>query len=296
MGPRLGPVGWLRWGWRQLTSMRTALFLLLPARAGRDSGQCPARSVPPTRSRSTAGSPRIPGPVRPSTSWACSTSSDRPWFAAIYILLFLSLIGCVLPRTAAHGAPCAPRPRRRPAASIGSRRHGAGSPTTRDVLASAAARAARAAVAGHARRRGVAGRREGVHPGDRQPAVPRRPAPGPGRRGRWVRCSAGRARSSCGRATASPTPSPSTTPSRPAGWPTPTACPPFCFTLSRLRRDVRAHGLPARRAPVVRGDAAVPLRTRAAGRAAGGVGQLPAAGGRREGLSWSATATPRTCG
>ena len=28
-GPRLGPVGWLRWVWRQLTSMRTALVLLL---------------------------------------------------------------------------------------------------------------------------------------------------------------------------------------------------------------------------------------------------------------------------
>ena len=27
--PRLGVVGWLRWGWRQLTSMRTALVLLL---------------------------------------------------------------------------------------------------------------------------------------------------------------------------------------------------------------------------------------------------------------------------
>ena len=27
--PRLGPIGWLRWMWRQLTSMRTALFLLL---------------------------------------------------------------------------------------------------------------------------------------------------------------------------------------------------------------------------------------------------------------------------
>src|SRR5919205_4109207 len=28
-GPRLGPVGWVRFLWRQLTSMRTALFLLL---------------------------------------------------------------------------------------------------------------------------------------------------------------------------------------------------------------------------------------------------------------------------
>ena len=27
--PALGPVGWARWGWRQLTSMRTALLLLL---------------------------------------------------------------------------------------------------------------------------------------------------------------------------------------------------------------------------------------------------------------------------
>ncbi len=27
--PRLGPVGWARWAWRSLTSMRTALFLLL---------------------------------------------------------------------------------------------------------------------------------------------------------------------------------------------------------------------------------------------------------------------------
>ena len=27
--PRLGLVGWLRWAWRQLTSMRVALLLLL---------------------------------------------------------------------------------------------------------------------------------------------------------------------------------------------------------------------------------------------------------------------------
>ena len=27
--PALGPLGWARWTWRNLTSMRTALFLLL---------------------------------------------------------------------------------------------------------------------------------------------------------------------------------------------------------------------------------------------------------------------------
>ena len=31
-GPRLGVVGWTRWVWRQLTSMRTALALLLLGR------------------------------------------------------------------------------------------------------------------------------------------------------------------------------------------------------------------------------------------------------------------------
>ena len=34
--PRLGAVGWLRWTWRQLTSMRTALFLLLLRHANTD--------------------------------------------------------------------------------------------------------------------------------------------------------------------------------------------------------------------------------------------------------------------
>ncbi|MFV0138095.1 cytochrome c biogenesis protein ResB [Streptomyces sp. HMX87] len=29
VGARLGPLGWLRWMWRTLTSMRTALILLL---------------------------------------------------------------------------------------------------------------------------------------------------------------------------------------------------------------------------------------------------------------------------
>ena len=32
--PRLGLVGWLRWAWRQLTSMRTALLLLLVLAVG----------------------------------------------------------------------------------------------------------------------------------------------------------------------------------------------------------------------------------------------------------------------
>ena len=56
-GPTLGPLGWARWAWRQLTSMRTALFLLFllaaPAITGQmialDGGrhiEWPARSGP----------------------------------------------------------------------------------------------------------------------------------------------------------------------------------------------------------------------------------------------------------
>ena len=48
--PRLGPVGWLRWGWRQLTSMRTALFLLLLLAIGAIPGSTfPQRSIDPAR-------------------------------------------------------------------------------------------------------------------------------------------------------------------------------------------------------------------------------------------------------
>ena len=46
--PRLGPVGWLRWTWRQLTSMRTALFLLLLLAIGAIPGSTfPQRSIDP---------------------------------------------------------------------------------------------------------------------------------------------------------------------------------------------------------------------------------------------------------
>ena len=48
--PRLGPVGWLRWTWRQLTSMRTALFLLLLLAIGAIPGSTfPQRSIDPAR-------------------------------------------------------------------------------------------------------------------------------------------------------------------------------------------------------------------------------------------------------
>jgi cytochrome c biogenesis protein len=115
MGPRLGPIGWLRWGWRQLTSMRTALALLfLLAVASIPGSVLPQRGTDPI-----AVVDWIDG--RPELG----ATLDRlgffdvfvaPWFSAIYLLLFISLIGCVLPRIAAHWRamrqPTPPAPRR----------------------------------------------------------------------------------------------------------------------------------------------------------------------------------------
>ena len=96
--PRLGPIGWLRWMWRQLTSMRTALFLLLLLAIGAIPGSTfPQRSVDPARTAQYITDHPGVGPVLDRLGFFEVYSS--PWFAAIYILLFISLIGCVLPRT-----------------------------------------------------------------------------------------------------------------------------------------------------------------------------------------------------
>ena len=96
--PRLGPIGWLRWMWRQLTSMRTALFLLLLLAIGAIPGSTfPQRSIDPARTAQYITDHPGVGPVLDRLGFFEVYSS--PWFAAIYILLFISLIGCVLPRT-----------------------------------------------------------------------------------------------------------------------------------------------------------------------------------------------------
>jgi cytochrome c biogenesis protein len=96
--PRLGGVGWLRWTWRQLTSMRTALFLLLLLAIGAIPGSTfPQRSIDPARTAQWISDHPSAGPVLDRLGFFEVYAS--PWFAAIYLLLFVSLIGCVLPRT-----------------------------------------------------------------------------------------------------------------------------------------------------------------------------------------------------
>jgi len=90
--------GWLRWAWRQLTSMRTALVLLfLLAVASVPGSVIPQQGIDPAAvAKYYAAHPTL-APILARLSLFSVFAA--PWFAAIYLLLFLSLAGCVLPRT-----------------------------------------------------------------------------------------------------------------------------------------------------------------------------------------------------
>ncbi len=112
--PALGFVGWMRWGWRQLTSMRTALILLLLlAIAAIPGSLVPQRSADPNGVVEYYSNYPELAPFLDSISMFDVYAS--PWFSAIYILLFISLIGCVLPRTKHHWQALRSQPPRTPA-------------------------------------------------------------------------------------------------------------------------------------------------------------------------------------
>lgn len=93
-----GPAGWLRWGWRQLTSMRTALILLfLLALASVPGSVLPQQGIDPAAVSQYYQSHPALAPILNRLS--LFNVFAAPWFAAIYLLLFASLAGCVLPRT-----------------------------------------------------------------------------------------------------------------------------------------------------------------------------------------------------
>jgi len=97
-GPPQAGAGWLRWMWRQLTSMRTALILLFLLALG---------SVPGSVLPQQGADPAAVTAYYTEHPWLAPVMNDlglfnvfaAPWFAAIYLLLFASLIGCVVPRT-----------------------------------------------------------------------------------------------------------------------------------------------------------------------------------------------------
>jgi cytochrome c biogenesis protein len=112
--PALGFTGWLRWGWRQLTSMRTALvLLLLLAIAAVPGSLVPQRSADPNGvTQYFQDNPEL-APILDGLSMFDVYTS--PWFSAIYILLFVSLVGCIIPRTQHHYKALRAKPPRTPA-------------------------------------------------------------------------------------------------------------------------------------------------------------------------------------
>lgn len=103
----------VRRAWRQLTSMRTALQLLfLLALASVPGGFLPQRPLNPIRVRDyLAMHPGI-GPLMDRLSLFDVFAA--PWFAAIYLLLFVSLIGCLVPRIRLHARALRTPPPRAP--------------------------------------------------------------------------------------------------------------------------------------------------------------------------------------
>jgi cytochrome c biogenesis protein len=99
--PELGLIGLLRFAWRQLTSMRTALILLLMLGVA----SIPGSLIPQRTSNPIAVRDFLEAHPERSIWYERFSLFDvysSPWFSAIYILLFISLIGCVLPRTIEH--------------------------------------------------------------------------------------------------------------------------------------------------------------------------------------------------
>ena len=97
----IGTRATLRWLWRQLTSMRTALILLLLLGLASVPGSLfPQRNQNPLKVRDFLAANKGFGALLDKLKFFDVYSS--PWFSAIYLLLFISLIGCVLPRTILH--------------------------------------------------------------------------------------------------------------------------------------------------------------------------------------------------
>lgn len=103
-----------RWVWRQITSMRTALMLLLLlALAAVPGSLIPQQGVD---AQKVAGyrlaHPQLT-PVLDRLGMFSVYSSV--WFSAIYILLMVSLVGCIVPRVAVYHRAIRARPPRAPA-------------------------------------------------------------------------------------------------------------------------------------------------------------------------------------
>lgn len=102
-------VGALRWAWYSLTSMRTALILLfMLALAAVPGSVLPQHASSPLRVQQYYTKHPTLAPIINSVGGFDVFGS--PWFAAVYLLLFISLAGCVLPRSRRHVRAMRARP------------------------------------------------------------------------------------------------------------------------------------------------------------------------------------------
>jgi len=111
--PALSPLGWARWAWRVLTSMRTALILLFLLALGAIPGSLlPQRGVSVEEVQNYFLEHPDLAPVL--DRFFLFDVYSSPWYAAIYLLLVVSLVGCVLPRAGAHYRLLRARPPKTP--------------------------------------------------------------------------------------------------------------------------------------------------------------------------------------
>ena len=108
----------LRWAWRQLTSMRTALMLLLLLAIA----AVPGSVVPQEAINASAlanwqdAHPKLT-PIYDKIGLFHVYSSV--WFGAVYVLLMISLVGCILPRCAVYWRALKLPPRPLPSTFLG---------------------------------------------------------------------------------------------------------------------------------------------------------------------------------
>ncbi|SFB40212.1 cytochrome c biogenesis protein [Nocardioides alpinus] len=102
-----------RWTWRQLTSMRTALvLLLLLALAAIPGSVFPQEDIDSLAvSQWRDNHPRL-APIWDRLDLFAVYGS--PWFGAIYILLMISLVGCIIPRLFVYARALRAKPPRAP--------------------------------------------------------------------------------------------------------------------------------------------------------------------------------------
>jgi cytochrome c biogenesis protein len=107
--PGASVLGSLRWAWYSLTSMRTALILLfLLALAAVPGTILPQHASSPLRVADFYV--RHPGLAPVINGIGGFDVFGSVWFAAIYLLLFISLAGCVIPRSRRHVRAMRARP------------------------------------------------------------------------------------------------------------------------------------------------------------------------------------------